>query len=508
MSERLMNIASGGAGYGHPRTRAKPGQCIIETCRANNRFGLDRRGEPSYDLLPRNLLPAKLRVVAAGTFMPANSEQVAVSVAERARRRITRRLMPFLFILYVIAYLDRVNVSYAGLEMTRDLGFSNEVFGFGAGIFFVGYFLLEIPGTMLVELWSARKWIARIMISWGLLASLTGLINTAHQFYWIRFLLGAAEAGFFPGVIVYITHWFRYEDRGKALAMFMTAQVVSLLLGAPVSGLLMKLHWLGYAGWRWLLVLEGVPAVVFGIVTIFYLKDWPKDAGWLPEEEREWITAELDREKQMKKAVTPLSVWQALRHRDVILLTLIYFFRVTGSYGFTIWLPKIVQKLSGLSTFQVSLVTGIPYLVSLPAMLWVGWHSDKTGERRWHMALPTFVMGIALALSQFVGNNVPAAIVMYSIAAMGLFSALGCFWALPTLFLTGGAAAASIGLINSVGNLGGFVGPYALGFLSNKTGNYAAGVFFLVGSVLLSGFLILFVTRHSPGHREIPGSDS
>jgi len=288
--------------------------------------------------------------------MPAETQrQARALLAQRTRRRITRRLIPFLFILYVIAYLDRVNVSYAGLEMTRELGFSNEVFGFGAGIFFIGYFLLEIPGTMLVELWSARKWIARIMISWGLLASLTGLITNARQFYWARFLLGAAEAGFFPGVIVYLTHWFRYEDRAKAMAMFMAAQPVSNVLGAPISGLLMKIHWFGVSGWRWLLIMEGIPAIVFGIATIFYLEDWPSEARWLNQEEESWLNEELEREKQIKKAVKPLSAWQALRHRDVILLTLVYFFRVTGSYGFIIWLPKIVQKISTLSTLQVTL---------------------------------------------------------------------------------------------------------------------------------------------------------
>lgn len=429
--------------------------------------------------------------------MPAATPSpTATPIAQRTRRRITRRLIPFLFVLYVIAYLDRVNISYAGLEMTRELHFSNAVFGFGAGIFFVGYFLLEIPGTMLVELWSARKWIARIMISWGLLASLTGFITSAHQFYWIRFLLGAAEAGFFPGVIVYITHWFRYEDRGKALAMFITGQPVSNLVGAPLSGLLMKIHWLGYSGWRWLLILEGVPAVLFGIATLFYLEDWPRDARWLGDDERAWLTSELEREKKMKKAVRPLSVWQALRHRDVILLTLVYFSRVVGSYGFIIWLPKIVQKLSGLTTFRTTLVTAIPYLSALPVMLLVAWHSDKRRERRWHTALPTFAMAIALALSQGFGANVVAVVAMFSIAAMGLFSPLATFWALPTLFLGEAAAAACIGLINSVGNLGGFVGPYAVGFLSSKTGSYSAGVFFLVGSMLLSGFLVLLVARH------------
>src|SRR5579884_4122814 len=232
----------------------------------------------------------------------ATQGQTVSPIADRTRRRITRRLMPFLFLLYIVAYLDRVNVGFAGLEMTRELGFSNEVFGLGSGIFFVGYVLLEIPGTILVELWSARKWIARIMISWGLVAALTGMIHTLFRSYWARFLLGVAEAGFFPGVIVYLTHWYRAEDRAKAIAMFMAAIPVSQIVGAPLSAALLRIHWLGYAGWRWLLILEGVPAIVFGIVTLFYLTDRPKDAAWLPEAEREWLTSALAAEHHAKPA--------------------------------------------------------------------------------------------------------------------------------------------------------------------------------------------------------------
>jgi ACS family tartrate transporter-like MFS transporter len=216
-------------------------------------------------------------------------------VAARTQRKITRRLMPFLFLLYITAYIDRVNVSFAGLDMTRELGFSNAVFGFGSGIFFFGYCLLEIPGAMLVEAWSARKWIATIMIGWGILAGITGLIHTATEFDIIRFLLGLAEGGFFPAVVVYLTHWYRYEDRGKAVAMFMTAIPISNMCGAPLAGLLMRLNWLGLSGWRWLLILEGIPAFLCGVATLFYLTDRPKDAGWLTPEEREWITGELAR---------------------------------------------------------------------------------------------------------------------------------------------------------------------------------------------------------------------
>lgn len=422
-----------------------------------------------------------------------------VQLANRTRARITRHLLPYLFLLYVINYLDRVNISYAALDMTRDLGFSNAVFGFGAGIFFIGYFVLQIPGTMLVELWSARKWIAITLVCWGCLATVTGLISTAHQLYGIRFLLGAAEAGFFPGVIVYLTHWYRYEDRGKAVALFMAAIPFSNILGAPIAGLLMRIDWLGVPGWRWLLLLEGLPAVVLGIVTWFYLSDRPSDAPWLAPDERQWISSELARERAAKKAKGTLSVWQSLRSRDVVLLAGTYFCLMTSSYGFGLWLPKILQRLSGLGTLDVALIAAIPWLAALPAMLLSGWHSDKTGERRWHTALWMFAVGAGLACSQWAGQNVALAIVMFAVAAMGLYGAVSPFWALPTLFLSESAAAVAVGFINSVGNLGGFVGPYAVGFLSDRTGSYASGMFYLVAMAVVGGVLVLALRpAHQP----------
>src|SRR5713101_1264845 len=245
------------------------------------------------------------------------TQSIAITpIAERAHKRIAHRLLPYLFVLYIIAYLDRVNLSYAALDMTGALGFTPEVYGFGAGIFFFGYFLLEIPGAILVERWSARAWIARIMISWGIIAIFTGFIRTPHQFYAIRFLLGASEAGFFPGIVVYLSHWFRYEDRAKAMAMFMAAQPISNIIGSPVSGLLLGIHWLGIAGWRWLFILEGIPAVLFGIITIFYLTDWPHQAKWLAQDEKQWISGELEREKKAKETVHSYRVRDALRQPE------------------------------------------------------------------------------------------------------------------------------------------------------------------------------------------------
>ncbi len=412
-------------------------------------------------------------------------------VAHRARRRILRHILPYLFLLYILAFLDRVNVGYAALEMTKDLGFTAEVYGFGAGIFFLGYFLLEIPGSLLVEVWSARGWIARILISWGVLAVLLGFIHTATQFYGVRFLLGAAEAGFFPGLIVYLSHWFRYADRAKAVALFMAALPISHIMGAPISGFLLGMNWLGMAGWRWLFILEGAPAIIFGLATIFYLTDWPHQAQWLPDDEREWITTELEKEKQAKQAPHSQAIGKALKQREVILLALAAFCMLTSVYGFTFWLPTIVKKLSGLPNSLVALIAALPYCVGLIAMLLGGWSSDRTVERRWHTALPMIAAGLGLVLSATMENNAALAVSLFCFAAAGLYSYLPCFWALPTSFLTGTAAAAAIGLINSVGNLGGFVGPYVVGYVNTATNSFFGGMLYLALSALVAAGFVL-----------------
>ena len=414
------------------------------------------------------------------------------TIGASAQRKITRRLVPFLFLLYVTAFLDRVNVSFAGLDMTRELHFSNEVFGFGAGIFFFGYCLLEIPGAMLAQLWSARKWIAAIMIGWGMLAALTGLIHTALEFNIIRFLLGFAEGGFFPAVVVYLTHWFRQEDRAKAVAMFMAAIPVSNAVGAPLAGLLLHLHWLGLSGWRWLLILEGIPAFICGIVTLFYLTDWPKDARWLDPEQRAWITGELDREAHAKKtARRHFGILETLRQPVVLALALSYFLLNTSGYGLNIWLPKMVQKFPGLTITQISLVAAIPPLCAIPVMLLAGWHSDRTGERKWHAALAAITAGVGLGLSQSVGGNPVLVVAAFSLATIGIMCYYPPFWALPTRMLSDRSAAASFGFVNLIANFGGFVGPYMVGFLTDRTGTYLAGVWLLVGTAILAGFILM-----------------
>jgi ACS family tartrate transporter-like MFS transporter len=425
------------------------------------------------------------------------SSAVDPEVAQRARRRIGRRLLPFLFLLYVIAFLDRMNVGAAALQMPHDLGFSDSVIGLGAGMFFLGYFLLEIPGALIVERWSARRWIARIMISWGLVTVLMAFIHTSRQFYIVRFLVGAAEAGFLPGVIIYLTHWFRYQDRAKAVAFFYAANPLSYVIGSPLAGLLLGLSWLGMRGWRWLFIIEGIPAVIFGVITIWYLTDWPQQAEWLPADEKDWISTELLREKQAKKSRHSFKVWEALRHRDVILLTLCYFCAMTGSYGIAFWLPTILKRLSGKSDLKVTLLAALPYIAAFIAQQINGWHSDKTQERRWHAAIPVFVCGVALAFAVLYGANLKLSVLLFVVAGGSFYGFQPVFWAVPTRFLTESAAAASIGLINAVGNLGGFAGPMVVGYLATRTHSFSAGLLYLVASLFLSGVLMLAVGRHS-----------
>jgi len=412
------------------------------------------------------------------------------AVAISARRRISRRLLPYLFGLYVVAYLDRVNVGYAALEMTRALKFGPEVYGFGAGIFFVGYFILEIPGTLLVESWSARRWIARILLTWGVVAMATGFVNTPRQFFWVRFFLGLAEAGFFPGIVVYLSHWYRRKEAAMALAWFITAQPISNILGAPLSGWLLGVKWLGWEGWRWLFVVEGLPAVILGAVTLWYLTDWPHEAHWLTDAERRWVTAELERDSQMVGTQSPPRFWQAFYRREILVMVAGYVCIVTSIYGFTFWMPTVLQHMSHFSNSSVAAISMLPYLVGLVATVLVGRSSDRRGERKWHTAGCMAIIALGLAVSAHLENNVPLAIAAFCFAMIGMYGYLPVFWTLPRLYLGGVAAAASVGFINSVGNLGGFFGPYLFGYLVKTTHSFRAGMTVLAGIATLATVLI------------------
>jgi ACS family tartrate transporter-like MFS transporter len=412
---------------------------------------------------------------------------------ERTRKKIAWRILPFVFILYIISYLDRANVAFAKLNMSEDLKFSEAVFGLGAGIFFIGYLVLEIPGALIVEHWSARKWFARILVTWGFCTVLVGFVRTPFQFYAARFLLGVAEAGFFPGLIVYFTHWFASRDRARALSGMIMAIPFGLALGAPVSALILHVDWFGLAGWRWVFILEGLPAVLFGVITLFYLTDHPREARWLEPREREWITAELETEKQAKQALGRISVWQALRQRNVWFLALALCAANAGGYAFGFWLPTTIKNASGVSASAAAAWTALPYACGLIAIYLAGRSSDRTGERKLHTAVGQAMTAIFLALSTMPNQSFPMVMFWLCLTGAAAYCWPPPFWVLPTMTLTETAAAASIGLINSIGNLGGFIGPYVFGWLRSNEFSHNASLLFLASCYMLAAILVLAV---------------
>lgn len=441
----------------------------------------------------------------------------APSALDRARHKAYWRLLPLLFVCYVIAFVDRANVSIAKLTMTKDLpGFDNAVIGLGAGMFFLGYFLLEIPGSLIVERWSARKWICRIMVTWGFMAALTALVKTPEQFYGVRFLLGLAEAGFFPGVVVYLTHWFPGRDRAKALACFFVATPVAQIITPNISFALLKIGtdevvngvavhhpevW-GLEGWQWIYIVWGLPAVLLGVAVLFLLPDHPRNAKWLTPEEREALENELAAEKAKGAAGGHMTVLQALRHPKVLLLALAYFCTVTGSYGVVFFLPSILKDWYDLKYDALTWLVILPPLFALVAQVGVGWNSDRTKERRLHAVLPIVIGALALAALPSTRGTLPLTVACFIVAFIGFKAYQPAFWTMPNLFLTSSAAAGSIGLINSVGNLGGFLGPYLLGKVETVTGSYVGGIYYLCGSMLVSAAIIFFLGL---GHKEKAG---
>jgi ACS family tartrate transporter-like MFS transporter len=424
----------------------------------------------------------------------------------RTIAKVSGRLVPFLIICYFVAYLDRVNVGFAALTMNQDLGLSQTAFGFGAGIFFIAYFVFEVPSNLLLERFGARKWIARIMLSWGILsgamaftpaiARATGLGNE-YTFYLLRVLLGAAEAGFFPGIIFYLTLWFPTEYRARIVGYFMAAIPLSTVIGAPISGALLYLHGgLGLAGWQWLFIIEAIPAIILAVVVFFYLTDRPADAAWLAPDERSWLAERLEAERRQREAVRSYTVVEALVNPRVLALSVVYFGAVATNYGLSFFLPQIV-KAFGLNTFLTTLVAAAPYVVGVVGMVWWGRRSDRMVERRLHTAVPLFVAAAGIAVSTALDD--PALKMMaLCVAGFGIFACLPVFWTLPTAFLSGAAAAAGIAVINSIGNLAGFAGPFAMGWIKDHTGSYTGGL------LLLSALgIIAMVTALMLGHSEV-----
>ena len=447
------------------------------------------------------------------TNLPAPAS-ISPSALDRARKKAYWRLLPLLFLCYVIAYVDRANVSLAKLTMSKDMpAFNDDVIGIGAGIFFLGYFLLEIPGSLIVERWGARKWICRIMLTWGIMAALTALVKTPMQFYSVRFFLGLAEAGFFPGVIVYLTHWFTARDRTRAVAFFIVATPTAQLISPKITNLILPIgtdelvngvlvhhpELLGLEGWQWVYIFWGLPALVLGVLVFFMLKDRPADAKWLTTEERTALEQELAQEKAKREAGRKMTVLEALRHPKVLLLALAYFCCTTANYGIEFFLPSILQQWYNLKLNAITWLVLLPPIVALTGQLFVGWNSDRTKERRFHAVVPILLGAAALGLAPLTQGNLALTIICFMVAAGGIKAYQPAFWALPSLFLTSTAAAGSIGLINSIGNLGGFLGPRVLGYIKTTTGSFAGGVYFLAGGMLVTAAILFFLGL---GHRE------
>ena len=413
--------------------------------------------------------------------------------SDALRRKVVWRVLPLVFVIYIVAYLDRANVGFAKLRMASDLKFSEEVFGLGIGIFFIGYLILEIPGALLVERWSARKWFARILISWGFVSALTAFVRTPMEFYVARFLLGVAEAGFFPGIIVYFTHWFASRDRARALSGLVMAVPFSLALGAPVSGLLLDVNWLGLTGWKWLFILEGLPAVVLGFVTLIWMTDRPRHAKWLTPEERDHLEGVLADEARAKEAAGASTVWQALRLRNVWLLALGIFATNTGGYALGFWLPTTVKNLSGGSDRAALFYSGLFYACGLVGVFVSGQSSDRSGDRKWHCAGGQIATSLLLAGSAIPGQSFP--LVMTWLCATGLAAYFwpSPFWALPTITLTAPAAAVAIGFINMLANLAGYLGNHVTGWLRSYGSGESTCLLVLAACYFLGGVLISFV---------------
>lgn len=412
-------------------------------------------------------------------------------------RKVTWRLIPFLFLLYVVAWLDRVNVGFAALQMNQDLGFSSSVYGFGAGVFFAGYALFEVPSNLVLARVGARLWIARIMFTWGLISIATMFIRDSLSFYVLRFLLGVAEAGFFPGIIYYLGDWYPARQRARAVGWFMAAIPLSIVFGGPLAGLLLELHGLlGLAGWQWLFLLEGIPAVLLAFVTLVVLTDHPEQARWLTPEEKQWLGETIRAEQTRARELHRLGLMRALLHPTVWLLALILLACQTGSYGLSLWIPQILKDLSGFSDFKVGIITAVPYLAAAVGMVLIGAHSDRTGERIMHIAVPTMFAVVGFCLSALLTSPLPGMIAL-TIAAVGDLGSRGPFWALPGRFLSGSASAGGIALINTVASLGGFIGPYAVGVVRDMTGSYTGGLLFLA-ALLCVGIICTLLLRRAP----------
>lgn len=417
----------------------------------------------------------------------------ASQIEESAYRKVSLRIMPFLMICYVVAYLDRVNIGFAKLQMLSDLKFSEAVYGLGAGLFFIGYFFFEVPSNLAMQKVGAKVWIARILITWGIISGCFAFVTSEFWFYTLRFLLGAAEAGFYPGIILYLTYWYPSYRRARKIALFMTAIPLSGVFGGPLSGWIMQdfSGVLGWNGWQWMFLIEAVPAVLLGIATLFYLDNGIRSAKWLSNEEKEILEHHIAAEDRHKVEHPSLSALFA--DRRIWHMSAIYFAFVMGQYALTFWLPTLIKGAGVQGVFEIGLLTAIPYMVAVVTMVWVGVSADKRQERRWHLIIPCLIGAAALTASALAAQHTTLAIIALSVAAGGILTCSPLFWSLPTAFLAGTSAAAGIAAVNSVGNLAGFASPYVIGWVKELTQSTNIGMFILTGVLVLGALLVYIV---------------
>ena len=422
----------------------------------------------------------------------------AASLETRTIRKLRIRIIPFLFLLYIVAYLDRINIGFAALTMNRELAITSQQFGFLVGVFFLGYFLFEIPSNLLLHKIGARIWIARILTSWGIVAALTGAVHTAWQLYVARFLLGVMEAGFFPGIVLYLTYWFRQRQQAQTIALFMAGLPITSILGGPISGLILDhMHWFGISSWRWLLILEALPAVACGVLTYLFLPSRPAEANFLTREEKDWIVATVQLEDEQKRRKHHVSALRTLANGRVWHLGAIGFTMANGLYAMSFWMPQLIRSFSvRYSNTIVGVLVMIPHFIGLGAMILVSRSSDEKLERRFHIAVPAFIAGIALLLLGRTSSPV-LSIVLLSLVSLGIYSFYGPFFSFPSQFLTGFSAASGIALINSVANLGGFVGPYAIGAINARTGSLHGGLAAIGVSLFVSATLVVLLPKEA-----------
>jgi MFS transporter, ACS family, tartrate transporter len=430
--------------------------------------------------------------------MSSEMDTRTASIEARTIQKLWVRIIPFIFLFYIVAYLDRINIGFAALTMNKELGITSQQFGLLAGIFFFGYFLFEVPSNLLLHKIGARIWIARILITWGIVAMLTGIVHNVHQLYVVRFLLGLAEAGYYPGVVLYLTYWFRQREQAQAIALVLVGIPVTSILGGPVSGLILDhVQWLGVSSWRWLLILEGVPAVVCGVLAYFLLPSRPTEAKFLARDEKDWIIAELAREHEKKLGEHQISLARTFTHLRVWHLVSIQFTYLIGLYSLSFWLPQVIKSLSShYSNTVVGLLAVIPQLAGLVSMVLVSRSSDQRLERRYHAAISALAGGIGWLLLGTTTSPV-VSILLLSLVAAGIYSMFGPFWSLPSEFLTGYAAASGIAFINSMASLGGFAGPYAIGLIIDKTGSLYLGLAFVGISMLVSAMSLVLLPRRA-----------